>query len=117
MRTTWPKALLSSVHARSSAGTATLTASPISKDRTARCFPKLPNRSLVGMKLVFMNATTESCRILLVIAAEQRQLAAETRLREEFDDEEVNMTAAVASCRLTRLGPDETLSEYAGRLP
>ena len=39
MRITWPNILLSSVDTRSNAGTATLTESPISKERTARCFP------------------------------------------------------------------------------
>lgn len=52
-----------------------------------------------------------------LIAAEQGQLAAETLLREELNNEDVDKTATVLSSRLTSLGPDETLSEYAGRLP
>ena len=52
-----------------------------------------------------------------LIAAEQRQLVAETRLREELNVPEVDMTATVPSSRLTSVGPDETLSEYAGSLP
>lgn len=52
-----------------------------------------------------------------LIAAEQRQLAAETRLHEELDVPEVDMIATVPSSRLTSVGPDKTLSEYAGSLP
>ncbi len=52
-----------------------------------------------------------------LIAAEQPQLAAETRLCEEINVVEVDMTDTVASSELTSLDPDETLSEYAGSLP
>ena len=52
-----------------------------------------------------------------LIAAEQPQQAAETRLCEEINFAEVDMTATVASSKLTSLDPDETLSEYAGSLP
>lgn len=52
-----------------------------------------------------------------LIAVEQRQLVAEIRLREELNNVEVDMTTTVASSELTSLGPDETLSEYAGSLP
>ncbi len=46
-----------------------------------------------------------------LIAAEQPQLAAKTRLCEEINLAEVDMTATVASSELTSLDPDETLSE------
>jgi len=52
-----------------------------------------------------------------LIAAEQRQLVAETRLRDELNIPEVEMTATAPSSWLTSLGPDERLSEYAGSLP
>lgn len=46
-----------------------------------------------------------------LITAEQRQLVAKTRLREELNIAEVDMTATVTSSELTSLGPYETLSE------
>ncbi len=52
-----------------------------------------------------------------LIAAEQLQLAAETCLPEEINVAEVDMTATVASSKLTSLDQDETLSEYARSLP
>ena len=52
-----------------------------------------------------------------LIAAEQCQLAAETRLCEERNVAEVDITATVASSELTSLGHDKTLSEYSGSLP
>ena len=48
---------------------------------------------------------------------EQRQLEVETRLREEVDVDEVDMTGTIASSGLTSLGPDYIISEYAGSLP
>lgn len=48
---------------------------------------------------------------------EQRQQAAETHLREELNVAEVDMTATVPLSKFTSVGPDETLSEYAGSLP
>ena len=52
-----------------------------------------------------------------LIAVEQLQLAAETRLRKKINVAEVDMTAIVASSELTSLDPDETSSEYSGSLP
>ncbi len=52
-----------------------------------------------------------------LIAAEQPQLAAETRFREEINVAEVDMTSTFASSELTSLDPDEILSEYARSLP
>ena len=52
-----------------------------------------------------------------LIAAEQPQLAAETRLCEEINIAEVDMTATVALSELTSLDSDETLSEYVRSLP
>ena len=51
------------------------------------------------------------------IRDEQRQLDAETRLREEPNIDEVDMTGTITSSRLTSVTPDETMSEYAGSLP
>ncbi len=52
-----------------------------------------------------------------LIAAEQPQLAAETRLCKEINIAEVDMTATVASSELTSLDQDETLGEYVRSLP
>ena len=51
-----------------------------------------------------------------LIREEQRQLKAETRLHEEPNIEEVDMTGTIASFTLSSLDPDETLSEYAKSL-
>ncbi len=52
-----------------------------------------------------------------LIAAEQPQPAAETRLCEEINFVEVEMTATVTSSELTNLDRDEILSGYARNLP
>ncbi len=52
-----------------------------------------------------------------LIATEQPQLAVKTRLREEINVAEVDMTGTISSSELTSLDPDETLSGYAGSLP
>ena len=51
------------------------------------------------------------------IKDEQPQLDAETRLCEEPDVDEVDITGTIASFGLKSLGPDEMVSEYAGGLP
>lgn len=52
-----------------------------------------------------------------LIRDEQRQMEAETRLREEANIDEEDMTGTIAPSGLKSLGPDETMSEYAGSLP
>ena len=52
-----------------------------------------------------------------LIRDEQRQLEAETRLCEEPNIDEVDITGTIASSRLTSVALDETMSEYAGSLP
>ncbi|MCJ1347946.1 hypothetical protein MMC31_006176, partial [Peltigera leucophlebia] len=51
------------------------------------------------------------------IRDKQRQLDVETRLCEELDVDEVDMTGTITLFGLTSMGPDETMSEYAGSLP
>ena len=50
------------------------------------------------------------------IAAEPRQLVAKTRLCDKNNVTKVDITATIASSELNSLGPNETLSEYAGNL-
>ena len=52
-----------------------------------------------------------------LIRNKQRHLEAETRLCEEPNIDEVDMTGTIASSRLTSMAPDETMSEYAESLP
>ena len=52
-----------------------------------------------------------------LIRDEHRQLEAETRLCEEPNTDEVDMTGPIASSALTSFDPDETMSEYVGSLP
>lgn len=52
-----------------------------------------------------------------LIKDKQRQLDAETRLCEEPDVDELDMTGTIASSGLTNLDFEEMMSEYAGSLP
>ena len=51
-----------------------------------------------------------------LIRDEQRQLEAETRLREEPNIDEVDMTGTIASSALTSLDPDETMRKTLSTL-
>lgn len=57
-----------------------------------------------------------SCLDYAFIRDEQRQLEAETRLCEEANIDEVDMTGTIASSRLTSLGSDKTMNKYTGSL-
>ncbi len=52
-----------------------------------------------------------------LIRDKQRQLKAETCLREDINIDEEDIKGTIASSGLTNLGPDKTMNEYAGCLP